>query len=366
MSYIQPTLPDLIGQAQADIESRLPGASARTRRSNLNVFARVMAALTKGLYGFMAWLYKQFFPHTADEEALRVQASLWLDKPYIAATYAAGAVTASGTVASVIPAGSVVQSVTGVTYSVIEDAEIDVAGEATVQVMADTPGIAGNLAAAAVLSLVLPIVGVNSSMTVAAGGIVGGTDDETIEALRERLIRRMQYTPMGGAWYDYLSWAYELPGVTRAWVYPKELNPGSVTLRIMRDADDDPFPSGALLAEAQAYISDRCNVTAEAVVVAPIADAINYTITLVPNTLAVRTAVENQLKNLHFTEASPGGVFIDPDTRLQKEGGTLLLSHIREAISQAAGEFDHVLHAPTEDINSATGRIPVLGEITWL
>jgi uncharacterized phage protein gp47/JayE len=78
---------------------------------------------------------------------------------------------------------------------------------------------------------------------------------------------------------------------------------------------------------------------------------VDYTIALTPNTQAVKDAVTAELADLHRREAAPGTIF--------------LLSHIKEAISIAAGETNHVLTVPSADITPATGAIPTLGTITW-
>ena len=102
----------------------------------------------------------------------------------------------------------------------------------------------------------------------------------------------------------------------------------------------------------QAYIGDRKPVTAAVTVLAPTAVALSMTIALTPNTLAVRTAVEAQLTDLLKREAKPGG--------------TILISKLREAISVAAGENNHVLSVPSADVAHSTGQMPVLGTITWV
>ena len=46
--------------------------------------------------------------------------------------------------------------------------------------------------------------------------------------------------------------------------------------------------------------------------------------------------------------------------------GTILLSHIREAISVATGETDHTLTAPAADVTFSLGEIAVMGTVTWV
>ncbi|MCM1513295.1 MAG: baseplate J/gp47 family protein [Oxalobacter formigenes] len=365
MSYTPPTLPELISQAESDIEGRLPGASARLRRSNLAVFARIMAACAKGLYGFIAWCFRQLFPDTADADSLMRQATLWLDTPYLYATYAVGTVIATGEAGSIIEAGVVLVRADGAQFTV-DEGGILADAPLVLAVTAMTAGTNGNTPAETELTLMSPIDGVESVMPVGANGLTGGTDDETLEHLRQRIIERHRWTAMGGAWYDYRRWALNVPGVTRVWVYPRELGPGTVTVRIMRDDDADPYPSGAALAAVQSSLEDNCNVTADVIAVAPIPLPVNYTLAISPDTPDVREAVTEALKDFHAREATPGGQYIDPATRLPKQGGRLLKSRINEAISLAIGEYDHALISPDRNIISGKGFMPVFGKIDFV
>ena len=81
------------------------------------------------------------------------------------------------------------------------------------------------------LTLDSPIVGVNASANVTAGALTGGADAEDDDSLRARLLARIKEPPQGGSKADYVTWALEVPGVTRAWCYPEEMGDGTVTLR---------------------------------------------------------------------------------------------------------------------------------------
>ncbi len=61
-------------------------------------------------------------------------------------------------------------------------------GEVTVIVQAEEAGVAGNLAAGAVLTLLSPLPGTASAGVVAEGGITGGADTESIAELLDRLL----------------------------------------------------------------------------------------------------------------------------------------------------------------------------------
>ena len=62
-------------------------------------------------------------------------------------------------------------------------------------------------------------------------------------------------------------------------------------------------------------------------------------------------AIEAELADLIRRESEPGG--------------TLLVSHIREAISTAQGETDHELTSPTADVTVQATQITTLGTVTF-
>jgi len=350
MSFSRPDLPTLINRAEADIETRLPGADARLRRSNLNVLARVHSGAAHGLYGYLEWIARQVIIDTADGDMLERHASIWgVERK--AASPAVGNVTVTGTNGAIVPADSTLARSDGAQYTT--DAEATIAGgTATIAVTAVEGGQAGNASAASSLSFDTPIAGVSATATVASGGLTGGADIETDDDLRARLLARIQAPPHGGAQHDYVAWALEVPGVTRAWVYPAELGLGTVTVRFVRDDDASPIPDAGEVAAVQAHIDSVRPVTADVTVVAPIAVPLNFTIDLTPDTAAIRAAVEAELRDLLLRESEPGA--------------TILLSHIREAISLASGENDHILSVPAANVTHAVGEMATFGTITWL
>lgn len=348
MPFARPTLRTLIDRAVADINARLPGADARLPMSNLNVLAHVHGGAVHGLYGFLDWLSRQVIIDTAETEFLDRWAGIW-GVPRKAAAPATGSVTFSGTTGSVVPAGTLLGRADGTQYQTTGEVTL-VAGAATAGIVAAQGGAAGNMAAGT-LSLVSPVAGVDTSAQITAAGLTAGADTETDDALRARLLARIQQPPHGGADFDYVAWALEVEGVTRAWVSPQELGPGTVTVRFVRDDDAAIIPDAAEVQAVQDHIDALRPVTAAVTVVAPIAVPLDLTIQLTPQSQTVRDAVTAELTDLLRREAEPGG--------------TILISHIREAISLAAGETDHVLVAPVANVAHATGEMAVMGAITW-
>lgn len=349
MAFSRPTLSELITRIRNGILSRL--SFDQLRRSDAEVYGKELAGTSHELHGHLQFIAQNIIYDTATDEFLQRWASIYLTIPRIPAAKAQGNVTFLGLTDTVIPAGTELISVTGIEY--ITDSDVTmVAGTGAVAVTATEGSAASNALAGDLVSLILPITDINSTATVAAGGLVGGADIEDIEKLRARLLSRLRQPPQGGASHDYVTWALEVPGVTRAWVYAQELGLGTVTVRFVRDDDDSIIPDAGEVTDVFDYIDALKPVTAELYVLAPDAVPLDFTIAVDPDTAAVKAAVEAELRDLITREAEPGG--------------TILLSHIREAISIAAGENNYVMTVPNADVTNATGDITTFGAITWV
>lgn len=349
MAFNRPSLADLAGRIAGDIEAGLPGTDARLRRSNLGVLARAMAASVHGLYGYLDYIARQVIADTADGDHLVRWAAMW-GLARKAATFAIGPAEVTGINGTVIPGGWLVQRADGAQYRTVGDRTI-ASGVAALNVRAEDAGLAGNAAAGTVLQFVSPIGGVASSAVVTGGGVVDGADVESDDALRARVVGRMQAPPMGGSASDYVAWALAVPGVTRAWVFPLAGGPGTVTVRFVRDGDASIIPSAGEVADVQDYIDERRPVTATVTVAAPSALALNPNISISPDTPTVRAAVTAELQDFLRREGAPGA--------------RLYLSRLREAVSSAAGESDNTVVSPTADVVPSASQIPTLGTITW-
>lgn len=349
MAFDRPTLSTLIEQSKADLLGRFPGADNGLRRSVLNVLARVWAAALHGLYGFIAWVFRQLFIDKADEDGVIQQAGIWnvrRKEP----TPAVGDVTFTGANGSPIDIGARLQRSDGQEYVTTEAGEIS-AGTVTLAVQAVTPGVAGLASPGVALTLTSPIAGVISQATVAAGGLIGGADQEDIEALRARVRSRIRQAPQGGAPHDYEEWALSVAGVTRAWVKPLWMGPGTVGVTFVCDGRNDIIPTVGEVAAVQAAIDAVKPALATVYVFAPTPKALNVSVTLTPNTSAVRAAVTAELVDLLTREGSPGT--------------TIPISHIREAVSTAEGETDSTVTAPTGAVTHLAHEIPVLGVVSF-
>ena len=345
MPFETPSLPVLVDRTQSDL------TSDALRRSDAQVLARALAGTAYGLYGYLDWIAEQILPDRADEETLERIALLRLTQPRKPAQPAVGAASFSAVGGVVVDADVVLQASDGRTFRVSANVTA-VAGLNTVSIEAVDAGTLGNAEAGLALTLVQPIAGVTNSFTVLAPGLTGGIAQESVESLRARVIRPYRVIPHGGSAADYETWALEVPGVTRAWCRGNYLGPGTVGLFVMRDGDVEPVPNPTQLSEVKAYIEPLRPVTAELYVLAPVEVPVAYSIHPVPDTTAVRAAIQAQLIDLHDREAGLGE--------------TLLLTHIAQAISGSAGETDHDLISPVADVAAGTNQLLTFGGITWL
>lgn len=343
--FNRPPLTALVKSLRDDMLSRV-GDEALLRRADAEVYARVFAGAAHGMYGYEDWIARQIIWDTCDDDILDRWASMWLEVPRKAASKAIGTATFVLAALVVVPAGAVLSAFDGVQYITTADSVLGIA-----PVIAVVAGAAGNRVAGQALSLTSPVAGAQTQAI--CSELSSGADIETTASLRARLIARVQTPPDGGSANDYRTWALQVAGVTRAWVAPLEQGAGTVTVRFVRDNDAGSLiPDASEVATVLAYLDTKRPATAILFVVAPVASALNFAIALTPSTTAVKAAVEVELRDLLLREAAPGV--------------TLLLSHIREAISLATGETDSVLSSPTTNVVSAIGTMPVFGAITWL
>lgn len=351
MTFTRPLLQDLQDRAAADLASRL-GLSSLLPKSVLRAIAYTLAGSAHELHGHLAYLALQQFPQTAEDEGLL----RWADLRQItrkSATQAAGSATFIGVVASAVPIDTQVSRIDGARFKTTAAAVIGAGGNVSIPVQALVAGELGNCALGTELRLTSSVTGISSTAIVDVA-VAGGADEELLEDLRQRILDRWRTPPRGGAAGDYVAWALEVAGVTRAWCYPNRMGPGTVGLTFAVDqAPYGPIPLDADLDLVRAHVDLTRPVTAAVFVFAPTPLVVNFQISgLVPNTPEVQDEIVNSLRDFFLREAEPEG--------------TLLRSHMEEAISLASGEEDHVLDLPAADVVAPVGRFPILGTVAFV
>jgi len=346
----RPTVTELITRIGGDVDSRLAGIDPRLRRSLMEVVVRAQAGVTHGLYGGLVAIALDALPDTATGAALLRWAAMYAVTG-LTGVSATGAVTATGDNGTTIPAGTLLQRGNGVEFQTLGSVDI-AGGTATLSLQASKAGVSGNAATSSILTFVSPIAGVNLTAAVDAPGLTGGIDADNDEDLQKTLVTRIQNPEQGGNLTDFERWVFEIAGVTRRWVFPPSIGSALVGVVFVRDAESPITPDAAEIQAVQDHLDLKRPLGSRPVVSAPTLVPLALTMSLTPNTAEVQAAVAAEYADMILRDSVPAG--------------TILLSHINEAISIAAGETDHALTIPVADVTHAAGELPVPGTITFL
>ncbi len=362
MPYPFPTIDTLIQQARADITgSDLPNADGFLQRAILPLMGVMQAGFALGHYDSIAYAMRQATPFTATDEWLEAWGAL--KNIFRKDAAAAGSVVefVGAIVGRDLPAGSLLQSPSGVTYATTVDAIVAGNGTVSAPFLAISPGAAGNAPAGTTLTLQTGIDGVPSTGE-AISVITGGADQEIDDDLRTRMLYAFANPPGSGNQTDYVRWTTAVAGVTRAWCVPLGAGAGTVVIYFMMDdaqAANGGFPQGTngvaaaeprdaaatgdQLTVANALFDQR-RIPALVYACAPASDPITYTIgELSPNTAAIQDAIETALAAMHLRKAVPGGTLYPSDW---------------DAAIQAVPGIEHfVVLAPATAHTSAPGAI---------
>lgn len=369
MPYSRPTLSDLRTQVAQQIAAALPGSDPLLRTSVLKILGDITAGAAHLQYGYLDWIAQQSNPFTASDEYLEAWAAL-KSVTRLASTPATGTATFTGTNGTVVPSGTVFVRGDGWRYTTTAPATV-AGGVVTVSAQADA-GSTGNADNGTLVNMFSAIVGINSA-GVATSAFTGGADVEDDDSLRARMLLAYQQPARGGSKADYIRWAREVAGVTRAWCLPHADGAGTVAMYVMLDvaqAVHDGFPqgvSGAAAGESRAaaatgdqltvanYIFGLQPVTHLVKVYAPAQNPVNFTITgLSLATLATQNAVKAAIKQVLVEQ---GSVDASPTT--------VQLSYILAAIAAVPNTTGFVVTSPAANIVSAAGTLPVLGTVSF-
>lgn len=361
MAFNRPTLQQIIERVEGDIKGAL-SIVIILRRSFLAAISRAIAGVGHVLHGHLVFISKQIFPDQAEEEFLDRWGSIYsLERN--PAIFAQLNVEFVFTAAGSVPLGTVIQRSDGVEYTVDAEVLAGAGGTFAGVVTASIAGSEGNVSDGSILALQSPIANVAGDVEVTSTAIEG-ENQETDPAFRQRIVNRIQEPPSGGTTADYERWALEVTGVTRAWVFPAGMGPGTVSVTFVQD-DDTPsiIPDAAELAAVLLNITIQKPVTAEIFVFPPIENTVDLDIAIKPNTTAVQASVTTELQDLFRRETEVKGAV---DGVVDTFDGVLPISRIDEAISIAAGEEDHNILNITENPEPLTiGGLLILGTITF-
>ena len=249
-----------------------------------------------------------------------------------------------------VEAGCVVMTAGGRRFETTEDAVLP-AGELWVDVPARAvePGKGGNVAAGTVRLMAVAPSGIKSCTNPQA--FVGGDDEETDETLRGRILDSYKRLPNGANAAYYEQQAMAFAGVAAAKAVGRPRGVGSVDVYI---AAQSGVPEQVLLDKVLAWLNERREIAVDLQVLAPTVSTVALSAELMPAegyTFEDASAAAEQAVRNYFTGELLG------------KGVTLAeLGHLLYGLDSVANY--HLLE-PTADIAAATGKLPVLGTLTF-
>ncbi|HQU16617.1 MAG TPA: baseplate J/gp47 family protein [Gammaproteobacteria bacterium] len=327
---------------------------ARSNVSQLGVYARTVDLAVQDEYAFLAYVARESMIDTASDWLPR-HAAIW-SVPQIEASYASGNAVFSAGIAVTVPAGLALSFPGGLTYQTTTAVAIAANTTAPVPIACTVTGTQGNLAAGATLTVVNPLAGLSVQTATIDSNGVSGQDAETTEEWRARIIATKRRGNGAGSGADFQRWAGEvLPGcIVRAFTP----GTGFATVAIaMPSGQTWRVPTGAELALATTYLNDAQNRKPLGVPVVDVAAANlvtqNYTVHLVPDTVATRAGATSALTLQLLADATING--------------TVYRSRMEAALENTSGEFADDMTVPTGDFTPSTPiDLAVIGTVTFV
>jgi len=230
---------------------------------------------------------------------------------------------------------------------------------AAVEVQSSDAGRATNLATGEILTIVTPVIGISPNAFVGANGVLGGVDAETTEQLRARIISR-RANPVA----NFNAAAIELqarliPSVTRVYILPITPYPGAVTIYFFVGDTPSGIPTSTQIEDVKTSIVEIMPVTTDVqdvVVAAPNVVPVDIVIDqLVPNTIAMRDAIEANLR-AYFEDQ------VDMGQLITRNALSLVVQNTQDTTGTFPDTFNLVTPASTVVLDS--DEIAVFGSVS--
>lgn len=299
MPYITPDYAQLV-QTQKQEMAGLDANLSLQDDDDEMVRAHGVAAVVEGAYQHQQWILKQLFAATAEGEYLDyLAAKVGITRKQAVA--AKGSIKISGTEGASLAIGSSIVR-NGYTWTSTSLGTIDDTEFATVDAIALTTGTAGNLAENTTVTLASAPVGIQSQAL--ALTMSGGTEQESDDNLRARVLFAQQNPQGNGTKADYVRWASAVEGVSSVYVFSRRRGLGTVDLCI---GTESGLPSPTLIAAVQDEINLRQSEPADCFVYAPVFKFVNLGILveLEGTNLTAITPLIMQVLNDYFATLNP-------------------------------------------------------------
>ena len=325
----------------------LPSASC-----DLSARLYAVAAQVQALYLQAEWVMGQAFPQTAQGTYLDYHAETRGIQRSVA-TAAEGYLRFQVDTAAAqdlsIPAETVCMTVEGRRFQTVEAAVLE-AGELYVDVLSKAlePGSGGNVAAGTVIRMAVAPAGVKSCTNPAA--FVGGADQESDEALRERVLDSFKRLPNGANAAYYEREAMNFPGVAAAKAVGRARGIGTVDVYVATEAG---LPGTELLEAIEADLQAKREIAVDVEVCAPQEQTVDVTVAIQAAEGYTYDQAEDEADaaiRAHFTGDLLG------------KGVTLAeLGHLLYSLESVS---NYHFTAPAADVAAVETALPRLGSLT--
>ena len=212
-----------------------------------------------------------------------------------------------------------------------------------------------NLIANTRLTFSTPIVGVDQAAFVDFGAVGGGSDIETTEELRARLLDRVQNPVALFNAAAITAQAKTVSGVTDVFVFEITPDVGQVTIFPIRGNDASPIPDASEIPPIKdAILEIKPVTTSEADVIVSIATGVNASFTfsaMTPNDSETQERVDANLDALFRDEAVVASPSDGIDNSISEDQYSAAIVN--------AGVTEFTLSSPSGDIGSAFGDYAV-------
>lgn len=248
---------------------------------------------------------KRAFIQTSHSSFLDLRASeygIYRKQP----TYATVILSFTGNNGTVIPQGFLVQTIDGKQFRT-SDTVVVAAGTASVLAKATEPNIYHNVPANTVTQIPIGLAGISAVTNAAAA--TGGTDTETDDDFRTRILNTVRNPGSSGNVNHYIQWAMEIDGVGAVKVLPLWNGNGTVKVAIL---DSNKLPAATSIVDAvKVHIEAERPIGATVTVESGTLYNVNVscdvtldgTITLTDATAAIKTTIENYFKEIAYKQS---------------------------------------------------------------
>lgn len=356
-------------RSRKSFRANLKGSDAHIWPNNLYTTAKVVAGMVFEVFGFMSYVSRQKFAHTAPDIESLILHGEEFSIPQKPAAPASGKVSIASDGAMTIAAGAIFRRADGVEFTSVNGGSQGGAGTIQVAVVAIATGKITNTIEGTALEVVSGVDAVLDDALAEVGpdNIALGADIENIEDYRARILFRKRNPHHGGSASDYVIWTTQVPGVTRVFVERLWNGPGTVRIfPLMDDLYQDGIPSGGEITRIERHLAALQPATARVTVQAPTPLPIDISISgLTPDTITTREAVLAELREAFKRLSRVAGDDVDIAMPYLAYPYSFPVAWIWQAVGNAEGVLREVVVTPEEDVEVEPGQIPVLGEVSF-